>query len=146
LGKIADKLAHKGATSEEIVAEFLKKHRATLDEELQDVLHVALIRLANRVCSRRPGKLTDAQIEMFKEYGACSKIMVLATDGQRKYKNVDSATLAEANEYVSWRTKPRTKHSKKIDELHRMVHDFEEAGYPETAVIGECWAELRKGS
>ena len=53
LAVIKGKVAHKGATSDEIVAALRKDHSEVIKAETADILHIGLIQFANQVCRLR---------------------------------------------------------------------------------------------
>ena len=59
LAVIKGKVAHKGATSEEIVAALRRDHPDAIKAETADILHIGLIQLANQVCRLRSGGATS---------------------------------------------------------------------------------------
>ncbi len=143
LAVIKGKVAHKGATSEEIVAALRKEHPEAIKAELDDILHVGLIQLANQVCRLRSGGATSAQLEMFAEYGVPKMITLRVEDTKGRVRNIHKAvgalTLAEARQHVSEHTKPRPRMSDEVKELARLVDDVQGFAKSERSTIDECW-------
>lgn len=147
LGVIKGKVAHKGATSEEIVAALRKSHPGAIEAEKADILHIGLIQLANQVCRLRGGGSSSAQLEMFAEYGV-EKMITLRTEDakgrvRKVHKAVGSLTLAEARQHVSEHTKPRPRISEQVKELARLIDDIQEFKESELSTIDYCWAKKR---
>jgi hypothetical protein len=107
---IKGKVAHKGATSDEIVAALHRDHPEAIKAETADILHIGLIQLANQVCRLRSGGSTSVQLEMFAEYGVPKMITLRLEDAKGRVRKVHKAvgalTLAEARQHVSEQPRP----------------------------------------
>jgi hypothetical protein len=145
LAAIKGKVAHKGATSEDIITTLRKDHPDAIKIETADILHIGLIQLANQVCRLRSGGATSAQLEMFAEYGVPKMITLRIDDGKgvrKVHKAVGALTIAEARQHVSEHTKPRPRSSEEVKELARLIDDVKTFG-TERSTIDECWAKKR---
>jgi len=146
LAVIKGKVAHKGATSEEIIAALRREHSEIIKAETDDILHVGLIQLANQVCRLRSGGATSVQLEMFAEYAVPKMITLRTEDDKGQVRNVHKAvgalTIAEARQHVSAHMKPRPRASEEIKELARLVDDVQQFG-TERSTIEQCWAKKR---
>ena len=144
LAAIKGKVAHKGATTEEIVAALHKNHPEAIQAESADILHIGLTQLANQVCRLRSGGTSSLQLEMFAEY-AVPKMVTLRTEDSKGrlrmvHKAVGALTLEEARRHISENTKPRPRMSEELKELARLVDDVQEYRKTELSTIDECWA------
>ena len=142
LAAIKSKVARKGASSEEIVSALLREHPEAVRAETDDLVHYALIKLANEACSLKSGPSNNLQLEMFSEYATPRMILLRVEDAKgrvsRVHKAVDSLTKVEARQYVEDHTKPRPKLSPKVVELARLVSDMEKYG-EDFWTLGQCW-------
>jgi hypothetical protein len=144
LAAIKIKIARKGASSEEIVAILRRDHPNAIRLETADLIHIALIKLANDTCSLKSGPASTAQLELFAEYATDKMITLRTVDGKgrikRVHKAVDSLELVEARQYIEERTKPKPRQAPEIRELARLVDDMDKYKKSDHSTIGECWA------
>src|SRR5262245_19251961 len=68
LSEIVGDLTDKGASSEEIVRELKRRQPQAIAKELDDVVHIGLMKLASEAYGRRPGSPNSAQLELWEEY------------------------------------------------------------------------------
>ena len=148
LAAIKNKIARKGATSEEIVAILLKEHPEVVKAEAIDIQHFGLIKLANEVCRLKSASPSSLQIEMFAEYGTGPIITLRVTDEKGAvrlvHKAVDALTKQETRYHIAEHSNPRPKRSKQIQELARLLHDLDKYG-EEDWTLERCWKKKKYG-
>lgn len=144
LAAIKNKVARKGASSEEIVAILQKDHPNAIRAEVADLVHIALIKLTNDTCSLRSGPATTAQLELFAEYRTDKMITLREVNAKgrvrRVHKAVDALEWITVREHVDEHTKPKPRQTPAIRELARLVDDMGKYKKSDHSTIGECWA------
>jgi hypothetical protein len=141
-------LAHKGATSDRIVAILEKDHPKAVASESADILHIGLIKLAGEACSGGTGFESTAQLEMFAEYHTFKMVTLRIADAkghtQKVHKAIGAMTIPEVRKFVVDKTtKPPSKRAKKIKEMARLADDMEPYSESAGSTIDECWAAAR---
>jgi hypothetical protein len=134
--------------SEKMVALILKERPDIIQDEGLEIRHVGLMRLASEVNSRQSGPLSTSQLDLFSEYAAAPKWVVVREADDRGavqpvHKPVDSLTLRQAKQYLADHMTPRPTHSDEIDELGRMVTDLSKHAKDDDWTLGECWHASR---
>jgi hypothetical protein len=126
-----------------MVALIRKERPEIIRDEALEIEQTGLMRLASEVNSRKSGPLTNAQLNLFSEYAAAPKwVVVRAPDDngviQPFHKPVDSLTLREAKQFLAEHMTPRPKHSDEIEEFARMVTDLSKFG-KEDWTLAQCF-------
>lgn len=137
-------IAEGKVTSEKMVALIIKERPGILVDEALEIQHAGLMRLASEVNSRKSGPLTSAQLDLFSEYAAAPKwIVVRVPDDtgviQPVHKPVDSLTLREAKQFLAEHMTPRPAHSDEIEDFARMVTDLSRYAKNEGWTLGQCF-------
>ena len=144
LAAIKNKVVRKGASSEEIVAALHRDHPNAIRAETADLIHIALIKLTNDICSLRSGPTTSAQMELFSEYKTDKTILLRDVDAKGRvrkiHKAVDALEWIQARGYVDEHTRPKPRQTPAIKEMARMVDDMAKYKKTDHSTIGECWA------
>jgi len=148
LAAIKNRLARKGATSEEIVAVFLSEHPEVVRAESKDIQHFGLIKLANEVCNLKSAATNNVQLEMFQEYQTGQVVTLRVTNAKGEVrlekKAVAVLTKEEARQYIVEHSKTRPRQSKRIQEMARLLHDVDKYG-EEAWSLERCWRKKRYG-
>jgi hypothetical protein len=137
-------MAVKGASSESIVAAFIKQHADVIARENLDLVYIAVMKLVGHVgVARSPGS-TAAQLEMFVEFAVPKTVLFRMPDGSKVHRQLQSLTLHEGREHVLERTQPRARVPQRIKELARLLDTVEPHKASATSTIGECWTKYQK--
>lgn len=144
LAALKAKMAVKGASSESIVATFIKQHAEVIARENLDLVYIALMKLVSHVGAVRASGSTATQLEMFVEFDVPKTVLFRMPDGSKEHRQLPSLTLREGREHVRERTKPRTRVSSSVKELARLLDTVEPFKSTTRTTIGDCWSEFRK--
>lgn len=129
---IRNKHARKGVTKEEMIAVLQKQHPEIIRAEMDDILHLGLMVIANSVCNLKSGSDSSLQIELFEGYEIPRTITLRVPDAQGVIQNVtkavDSLTKGEARQYVMDHAVPRPKQSKHVRDMKRLLDDIGDHG------------------
>jgi len=136
-------MAVKGASSESIVAAFIKQHPEVIARENLELVYIALMKLVGNVGVVRAGS-TTAQIEMFTEFAVPKTVLFRMSDGSKVHRQLETLTLREGREHVLERTKPRTRIPPSVKELTRLLDTVEPYKSAARSTIGQCWTEFQK--
>jgi hypothetical protein len=153
LAAIKSKHARKGISTEGMIAILERDHPEAVRAEFDDIKHVGLMKLANDACALHSVAKNSAQLDLFKEYGTGTTVMlrVIDKDGRarRVCRETDSLQIAEADRHLAEeQAKPRRpkRLSKENAELARMVGDVRKFGKSESSTIRECWKAKQASS
>jgi hypothetical protein len=144
LGALKAKMALKGASSESIVAAFIKQHPDVIARENLDLVNIALMKLVGHVGAARATGSSAAQLEMFSEFAVPKTVLFRLPDGSREHRQLQSLTVREGREHVLDRTKPRVRVPQRVKELARLLDTVEPFKVSGQSTIGECWTKFQK--
>lgn len=142
LAALKARMALKGARSEDIVAEFARKHPEIIRRENNDLVHMALMKLVGTVGAGTKG--SAAQLELFTEYNIPKTILFRDSHGSKVHRQTLSLTIAEAREHILERTKPRVNVPDEIKELARLLDDVDSYKVSEQSTIGDSWISYQQ--
>jgi hypothetical protein len=78
-------------------------------DELPDLIHVGLMRIASQISARRSGRVISVQMELFEEYKVKKTLTItveVETGIHKRHKAVGSMTTPEVRTYVSEEANP----------------------------------------
>lgn len=147
---IQRKLARKGATKEEMIAVLREDHPEVIRAEMQDIVHIGLVSIANSLCNLRLGVASGLQIDLFEGYDVPRTVtlQVVDTSGQIRavIKSLDTLTKAEARQYVADHAKP-PRRSRRVEGV-RLLLDYIGDNGADDWTLKRCWgvAQVRRSS
>ena len=149
IAAIKGRFAHKGVTSDRIVAILKRDHPKAVTSETADILDIGLTKLASESCSGRSGVESKTQLEMFAEYDTPKMVTLRIPDAkgtiQKVHKAVGAMTIPEVRQYVVDKTtKPPSRRAAKLKEMARLADDMEPFSKSAASTIDECWAASKK--
>jgi hypothetical protein len=142
LAAVISEMVLKGATSDQIVTAFCKKHPEIIRAENDQLIHMSLIKLVHDICRRKRGG-TPASVhpDLFGEFHLPGSVTVTVNDKdgpRREIKAIASLTKKEAEICIKEHTKPRRRRSSDIDELARLLDHLADIGTARWT-LERCW-------
>jgi len=149
LAEITSALPSDGLPTEAIIASLKAQHADAIEDESNDLIDMALIRIVSQTGSRQSNSMENVYPNLFGEYGAPPKVYVTlnaANGPERRMKNLPDVTIDEAERYVSQHRKPTKTLPKGVMEIARLAKDLKESGANLHDKIGESWDRKTKKS